>query len=130
MTLVGFGTFAVVHSSETKVDFIGNPLQPNGAGATRNPSAPFMTSTLQQEASRKFGFGARQTMNAAQRLYEALRGEPVDPANFRRDVRATGLLEPTGALHSDGAGRPGKLYRREPSSPRHTLRAGPRSSAG
>jgi DNA topoisomerase-1 len=30
-----------------------------------------MTSTLQQEASRKFGFGARQTMSAAQRLYEA-----------------------------------------------------------
>ena len=39
--------------------------------STRNPSAPFMTSTLQQEASRKFGMGARQTMNAAQRLYEA-----------------------------------------------------------
>ena len=39
--------------------------------ATRNPSAPFMTSTLQQEASRKFGFGARQTMQVAQRLYEA-----------------------------------------------------------
>ncbi|MEM9974610.1 MAG: type I DNA topoisomerase [Pseudomonadota bacterium] len=39
--------------------------------ANRNPSAPFMTSTLQQEASRKFGFGARQTMQAAQRLYEA-----------------------------------------------------------
>ena len=39
--------------------------------AARNPSAPFMTSTLQQEASRKFGMGARQTMNAAQRLYEA-----------------------------------------------------------
>jgi len=39
--------------------------------AARNPSAPFMTSTLQQEASRKFGFGARQTMSAAQRLYEA-----------------------------------------------------------
>ncbi|RVV98530.1 type I DNA topoisomerase [Mesobaculum littorinae] len=38
---------------------------------TRNPSAPFMTSTLQQEASRKFGMGARQTMSAAQRLYEA-----------------------------------------------------------
>ena len=37
----------------------------------RNPSAPFMTSTLQQEASRKFGMGARQTMSAAQRLYEA-----------------------------------------------------------
>ncbi|MCP3972128.1 MAG: type I DNA topoisomerase [Rhodobacteraceae bacterium] len=37
----------------------------------RNPAAPFMTSTLQQEASRKFGFGARATMSAAQRLYEA-----------------------------------------------------------
>ncbi|MCI2397978.1 type I DNA topoisomerase [Aliiroseovarius subalbicans] len=39
--------------------------------ANRNPSPPFMTSTLQQEASRKFGFGARQTMSTAQRLYEA-----------------------------------------------------------
>ncbi|MEL6196798.1 MAG: type I DNA topoisomerase, partial [Pseudomonadota bacterium] len=38
---------------------------------TRNPSPPFMTSTLQQEASRKLGFGAQQTMRAAQRLYEA-----------------------------------------------------------
>ena len=39
--------------------------------ANRNPYAPFMTSTLQQEASRKFGMGARQTMSVAQRLYEA-----------------------------------------------------------
>ncbi|WP_435163768.1 type I DNA topoisomerase [Falsirhodobacter sp. 1013] len=39
--------------------------------ATRNPSAPFMTSTLQQEASRKFGMGAKACMSAAQRLYEA-----------------------------------------------------------
>ncbi len=38
---------------------------------TRNPSPPFMTSTLQQEASRKFGMGARATMSTAQRLYEA-----------------------------------------------------------
>ena len=38
---------------------------------SRNPSAPFLTSTLQQEASRKFGFGVRQTMRTAQRLYEA-----------------------------------------------------------
>jgi DNA topoisomerase-1 len=50
-------TFAV-----TSVD--SRPVQ-------RNPSPPFMTSTLQQEASRKFGMGARQTMQAAQRLYEA-----------------------------------------------------------
>jgi len=39
--------------------------------ASRNPAPPFMTSTLQQEASRKFGMGARATMSAAQRLYEA-----------------------------------------------------------
>ncbi len=39
--------------------------------ASRNPSAPFMTSTLQQEASRKFGMGAKHCMNTAQRLYEA-----------------------------------------------------------
>ncbi|MDP3263649.1 MAG: type I DNA topoisomerase [Tabrizicola sp.] len=39
--------------------------------ASRNPYAPFMTSTLQQEASRKFGMGAKQCMSAAQRLYEA-----------------------------------------------------------
>lgn len=38
---------------------------------TRKPYAPFRTSTLQQEASRKFRFGARRTMSAAQRLYEA-----------------------------------------------------------
>ena len=39
--------------------------------SARNPSPPFMTSTLQQEASRKFGMGARQAMSTAQRLYEA-----------------------------------------------------------
>lgn len=39
--------------------------------ASRNPSPPFMTSTLQQEASRKLGFGAQAAMRAAQKLYEA-----------------------------------------------------------
>ena len=39
--------------------------------ATRNPWPPFMTSTLQQEASRKLGMGAKACMSAAQRLYEA-----------------------------------------------------------
>ncbi|MGM0587479.1 MAG: type I DNA topoisomerase [Bacteroidota bacterium] len=36
----------------------------------RNPSAPFTTSTLQQEANRKFGYPARTTMRVAQSLYE------------------------------------------------------------
>ncbi len=38
----------------------------------RNPSPPFTTSTLQQEAARKLGFGAQRTMRIAQRLYEGV----------------------------------------------------------
>jgi DNA topoisomerase-1 len=63
--------------------------------AARNPSAPFMTSTLQQEASRKFGMGAKQTMGAAQRLYEAgyityMRTDGIDMApEAITDARAT-----------------------------------------
>ena len=38
----------------------------------RNPAAPFTTSTLQQEASRKLGFGAQRTMSIAQQLYEGV----------------------------------------------------------
>ncbi len=38
----------------------------------RNPAAPFTTSTLQQEASRKLGFSAQKTMMVAQRLYEGV----------------------------------------------------------
>lgn len=37
----------------------------------RNPSPPFTTSSLQQDASRKFGFSVKKTMMVAQRLYEA-----------------------------------------------------------
>ena len=38
----------------------------------RSPAPPFTTSTLQQEAARKLGFGARKTMTLAQRLYEGV----------------------------------------------------------
>ena len=38
----------------------------------RNPAAPFITSTLQQEAARKSGFTARRTMMVAQQLYEGI----------------------------------------------------------
>ncbi len=41
----------------------------------QNPSPPFITSTIQMEASRKLGFTARKTMQIAQKLYE---GEEVD----------------------------------------------------
>jgi DNA topoisomerase I len=38
--------------------------------STKNPSAPFTTSSLQQEAARRLGYSVRQTMTIAQRLYE------------------------------------------------------------
>ena len=41
-------------------------------GKRRNPVAPFITSTLQQEASRHYGFSASRTMNIAQGLYEGI----------------------------------------------------------
>lgn len=52
----------------------------------RNPAAPFTTSTLQQEASRKLGFGASRTMRLAQKLYEgvSLGGETVGLITYMR----------------------------------------------
>src|SRR5215831_557316 len=52
----------------------------------RNPFPPFTTSTLQQEASRKLGFGATRTMQIAQRLYEGidLAGETVGLITYMR----------------------------------------------
>ncbi|MFC1750465.1 type I DNA topoisomerase [Pseudomonadota bacterium] len=41
----------------------------------RNPAPPFITSTLQQEASRKLGFSAQRTMRIAQQLYEGIETE-------------------------------------------------------
>lgn len=52
----------------------------------RNPPAPFTTSTLQQEASRKLGFGAQAAMRLAQQLYEGvdLDGETVGLITYMR----------------------------------------------
>src|SRR5437763_12364722 len=52
----------------------------------RNPFPPFTTSTLQQEASRKLGFGATRTMRVAQQLYEGadLGGETVGLISYMR----------------------------------------------
>ena len=52
----------------------------------RNPAPPFTTSTLQQEASRKLGFSAKQTMQVAQKLYEGidLGGETVGLITYMR----------------------------------------------
>ena len=52
----------------------------------RNPWSPFTTSTLQQEASRKLGFGATRTMRTAQKLYEGvdIGGEHVGLITYMR----------------------------------------------
>jgi len=52
----------------------------------RNPSPPFTTSTLQQEASRKLGFSAQRTMRTAQQLYEGIElgGETTGLISYMR----------------------------------------------
>jgi len=52
----------------------------------RNPQPPFITSTLQQEASRKLGFSSKHTMQLAQRLYEGvdIGGETVGLITYMR----------------------------------------------
>ncbi len=67
--------------------------------AKRNPSPPFTTSTLQQEASRKLGFGAKRTMMVAQKLYEGfnLGGETQGLITYMRTDGVSLAME---AMHS------------------------------
>ncbi len=64
----------------------------------RHPSPPFITSTLQQEASRKLGFAAKRTMQIAQQLYEGvdLGGESVGLITY---MRTDGVTMDGGAVH-------------------------------
>ena len=56
----------VINKSNFKIKDINSKIQ------KRNPLAPFTTSTLQQTASSKFGFGASRTMQIAQKLYQGI----------------------------------------------------------
>ena len=49
-----------------------NVIRVDRKDRTRRPAAPFTTSTMQQEASRKMSFNARKTMSVAQQLYEGI----------------------------------------------------------
>ncbi|MBO0742017.1 MAG: type I DNA topoisomerase, partial [Hyphomicrobiaceae bacterium] len=66
----------------------------------RNPYAPFTTSTLQQEASRKLGFSAKQTMQLAQRLYEGVEidGELTGLITYMRTDGVTIIPEAVAAI--------------------------------
>jgi DNA topoisomerase-1 len=68
----------VVHLTKTRAEALADALHDTDFSVrsvesrpyTRKPYAPFRTTTLQQEASRKLGYGASRTMSVAQRLYE------------------------------------------------------------
>jgi DNA topoisomerase-1 len=68
----------VTHLTKTRAEALADALHDTDFSVrsvesrpyTRKPYAPFRTTTLQQEASRKMGYGASRTMSIAQRLYE------------------------------------------------------------
>jgi DNA topoisomerase-1 len=78
----------------------------------RNPPAPFTTSTLQQEASRKLGFGAQQTMRLAQQLYEGvdIGGETVGLITYMRTDGVQMAREAIGAIREHVRGAYGPDY--------------------
>ena len=72
--------------------------------AKRSPAAPFTTSTLQQEAARKLGFSVAQTMQVAQRLYEAgrityMRTDSVNLSDTAMDQANKAINENYGAKY-------------------------------
>ncbi len=73
--------------------------------AKRTPAAPFTTSTLQQEASRKLGFSVSKTMVVAQRLYESgkityMRTDSVNLSDFALDSAKQAITNSFGAHYS------------------------------
>ena len=69
-----------------------------------SPAPPFITSTMQQEASRKLGFAARRTMKAAQELYEGVEVEGIGAIGLITYMRTDSLRI------SDDARKEGNAY--------------------
>ena len=74
--------------------------------ATKNPSTPFTTSTLQQEASLKLGFSVSRTMSVAQRLYEAghityMRTDSVNFSDTAIDSAKNAIVQNYGTQYSN-----------------------------
>ena len=86
--------------------------------ARRTPAPPFTTSTLQQEASRKLGFSAQRTMQAAQKLYEGvdIGGETTGLITYMRTDGVQSAPEALVEAREVIAGRYGKEY--VPEAPR------------
>jgi DNA topoisomerase-1 len=87
--------------------------------AKRSPAPPFTTSTLQQEASRKLGFSAQRTMQAAQKLYEGIDigGETVGLITYMRTDGIQSAPEALVEARQVIAGRFGSDY--VPEAPRY-----------
>ncbi|RYM32929.1 type I DNA topoisomerase [Brumimicrobium glaciale] len=73
---------------------------------TKNPSAPFITSTLQQEASLKLGFSVSRTMRVAQSLYEAglityMRTDSVNLSETAMDAAKSTIIQDYGKEYSN-----------------------------
>ncbi len=86
----------------------------------RTPAPPFITSTLQQDASRKLGFQARRTMKAAQELYEGVEVEGQGSVGLITYMRTDSLRISEDAIKEAAAyieNRWGGKYL--PSKPRH-----------
>jgi DNA topoisomerase-1 len=74
--------------------------------AKKSPSPPFTTSTLQQEASRKFGFSVGQTMSIAQHLYEAgkityMRTDSTNLSSFAIEAAKNTIINLYGTKYSN-----------------------------
>lgn len=86
----------------------------------KSPAPPFITSTLQQEASRRLGFQARRTMKAAQELYEGVEVEGMGAVGLITYMRTDSLRISEDAIKDAGdyiLERWGKKYL--PETPRH-----------
>ncbi|MFM7770085.1 MAG: type IA DNA topoisomerase, partial [Bacteroidota bacterium] len=71
----------------------------------KSPSAPFTTSTLQQEAGRKLGFSVKATMTIAQKLYESgkityMRTDSVNLSDFARESAKNEIVQSYGKNYS------------------------------
>jgi DNA topoisomerase-1 len=90
------------HCKSAKFSISGIEKKP----AKKSPSPPFTTSTLQQEAARKFGFSVGQTMSIAQRLYEAgkityMRTDSTNLSSFAIDAAKNTIINLYGAKYSN-----------------------------
>ena len=97
--------------SNARADFNVADLQKKPA--KKSPAAPFTTSTLQQEASRKLGFSVSRTMQNAQRLYEAglityMRTDSVNLSDEARKGAQSEIEDAYGDIYSKARQYKGK----------------------